>query len=163
MTTLGKVGVTTFATPSDHEIEMIRVVEAARHLVWAAYTRPEHVPHWLLGPSGWSMPVCEIDLRPGGAWHYVWRRLDSSEEMEMHGVYREIVPPERLVCTESWGGDWPDTLNTLTLTEQGGQTVIRQRVRYPSQQARDAAVATGMEDGAEETFARLDRYLPTVA
>jgi uncharacterized protein YndB with AHSA1/START domain len=67
------------------------------------------------------MPVCEVDLRPGGTWHFVWRRADGSE-MEMTGTYREIVPPERVVKTESWGEDWPETVVTLTLTEEDGRT-----------------------------------------
>lgn len=72
-----------------------------------AWTSPEHLPHRMLGPSGWTMPVCEIDLRPGRAWHFIWRRSDGTE-MGMRGVYREITPPERLVSTESWGSDWPE-------------------------------------------------------
>src|SRR2546430_1875665 len=107
---------TTFATPSDREIVMTRVVDAPRRLVWEAWTNPQHVPRWLLGPEGWSMPICEIDLRPGGAWHFGWRRGDGTE-MEMRGLYREVTPPERLVTTESWGGSWPETINTLTLSE----------------------------------------------
>ncbi len=107
-----KVGVTTFTTPSDREVAATRVVDAPRRLVWEAWTSPEHVPHWMLGPEGWTMPVCEIDLRPGGAWHFVWRRSDGTE-LGLRGVYREVTPPERLVHTESWGGDWPETLNTL--------------------------------------------------
>ena len=73
---------TTVATPSDHEIVVTRLVAAPRRLVFEAYTNPAHVVHWMLGPEGWTMPVCEIDLRPGGAWHFVWRRSDGSE-MEM--------------------------------------------------------------------------------
>jgi hypothetical protein len=65
---------------------------------WKAYTSPEHLPHWLLGPPGWTMPVCEIDLHPGGAWHWVWRHSDG-QEMEMRGVYKEIVPSDRVVST----------------------------------------------------------------
>ncbi len=72
--------------------------------MWDAWTIPEHVTQWMLGPDGWSMPVCEIDLRVGGAWHYVWRKSDG-EEMGMRGEYREITPPERLVQTESWGAN----------------------------------------------------------
>src|SRR5437762_1042420 len=81
----------------------------------------------MLGPGGWTMPVCEIDLRPGGAWHFVWRHSDGTE-MEMRGVYREIVPPERIDSAESWGGDWPETLNTLTLSEEGGKTTVTNTV-----------------------------------
>jgi len=153
---------TTLTTPSDQEIIITRVVNAPRSLVFDAYTNPEHLPHWMLGPQGWTMPVCEIDLRPGGAWHFVWRRSDGTE-MAMRGVYREIAPPERLVCTESWGGDWPETLNTLILSEEGGKTTIRQSVRYPSKEARDAALKTGMLEGASQGFNRLDEYLATLA
>src|SRR6516164_2877868 len=142
--TRGKV--TTFTTPSDREIVMTRVFDAPRRLVWEAWTSPEHLPHWMLGPSGWTMPVCEIDLRPGGTWHFVWRH-DNGNEMGMSGVYLEIVPPERLVSTDSWGGDWPETLNTLVLTEEDGKTTVTQRILYPTKEARDAALRTGMKDG----------------
>ena len=161
MTTANEVGATTITTPSDREVVLTRVIDAPRRLVFAAYTDPEHVPHWMLGPDGWSMPVCEIDLRPGGQWHFVWRR-PNGEEMEMRGEYREIDPPERIVNTESWGGEWPETLNTLILTEHDGQTTITQRVLYPSPDARDAALGTGMKDGASISYARLETYLRTV-
>ena len=153
---------TTLTTPSDREIVITRVVDAPRRLVFEAYTNPEHLPHWMLGPKGWTMPVCEIDLRPGGAWHFVWRRFDGTE-MEMRGVYQEIVPPERLVSTESWGGDWPETLNTLILSEEDGKTTITSRVLYPSKEARDAALKTGMKDGMDQSFDRLDEYVRTMA
>ena len=120
MAATNKAGATTFTTPSDREIVMTRVFDAPRRLVLEAWTSPEHLPHWMTGPPGWTMPVCEIDLRPGGAWRFVWRKADGTE-MEMRGVYREVVPPERLVSTESWGGDWPETLNTLDLVRGGRQ------------------------------------------
>jgi uncharacterized protein YndB with AHSA1/START domain len=156
-----KIGTTTFTTPSDREVAAIRVVDAPRTLVWEAWTNPEHVPNWLLGPEGWTMPVCEIDLRPGGEWHFVWRRADGSE-MGMRGVYREVVPPQRLVHTESWGGEWPETLNTLILTEEDGKTTMLSTVLYPSREARDAALETGMKDGWSLSYDRLDEYLRTV-
>ena len=152
---------TTLTTPSDREIVLTRVVEAPRRLVFAAYTIPEHVAHWMLGPEGWSMLICEIDLRVGGAWRFVWRHADG-QEMELRGVYQEIVPPERLVCTESWGADWPETLNTLLLTELDGKTTLRQRVRYASREARDAALKTGMTDGMTQSFDRLADHLATM-
>ena len=104
------------------------------------------------------MPVCEIDLRPGGSWHWVWRSSDGAE-MEMRGVYREVVAPERLVNTESWGGQWPETLNTTLFTEEKGRTTLVSTVRYPSKEARDAAMKTGMEDGWAASYDRLDAYL----
>jgi uncharacterized protein YndB with AHSA1/START domain len=160
--TANKVGTTTLTTPSDREVVITRVVDAPRRLVWEAWTNPEHVPHWLLGPEGWTMPVCEIDLRPGGGWHFVWRKTDGSE-MGLRGAYREVAPPERLVSTESWGQNWPETLNTLVLSEQGGKTTITQTILYPSKEARDAALKTGMKDGVDQSFDRLDDYLRTMA
>lgn len=156
-----KVGETTVTTPSEVEVTMTRVFDAPRELVFEAYTRPEHVTKWLLGPEGWTMPVCEIDLRPGGAWRFVWRSADGSE-MEMRGEYREITPPERIVNTESWGDDWPETTTTVVLTEEDGRTTVTQTSRYPSQEARDAALATGMTDGASRSFDRLAEYLSTM-
>ena len=99
-------GVTTFTTPSDIEIVATRIVEAPAELVFDAWTSPEHVTRWMLGPDGWTMPVCEIDLRPGGAWRFVWRGPDGSE-LAMEGEYREVVRPERIVNTESWGATGP--------------------------------------------------------
>jgi uncharacterized protein YndB with AHSA1/START domain len=162
MTTANKIGATTFTTPSDREVVMTREVDAPRELVFDAWTNPEHVRQWMLGPSGWTMPVCEIDLRPGGAWHFVWRRADGTE-MEMRGEYREVTPPERLVSTESWGGDWPETINTVTLSEEDGKTTITQAVLYPSQEARDAALETGMKDGVSQSFDRLAEHVRTMA
>ena len=160
MATADKAGTTTFTTPSDREVVITRIVDSPRTLVWEVWTDPEHVRNWLLGREGWTMPVCEIDLRPGGVWHYVWRRSDDSE-IEMRGAYREVEPPERLVSTESWGGEWPETSNTLTLTEEAGRTTITQTILYPSQEARDAALATGMKDGMTQSLDRLADYLRT--
>jgi uncharacterized protein YndB with AHSA1/START domain len=158
MTTANEAGVLSLTMPSDREVLITRTVEAQRELVFAAWTRPEHVSRWLLGPDGWTMPVCEIDLRPGGSWHFGWRREDGTE-LEMHGEYREISPPERLVFTERWGGDWPETLHTLVLTEEDGRTTIAEWVLYPSREARDAALATGMKDGLTVSYQRLDAHL----
>jgi uncharacterized protein YndB with AHSA1/START domain len=162
MATANRDGATSSSTPSDREIVMTRVFDAPRRLVFAAWTNPEHLPHWMLGPEGWTMPVCKIDLRPGGAWHFAWRHSDGTE-MEMHGEYREIVPPERLVSTESWGGDWPETLNTVVLSEEDGKTTVTITVLYPSKEARDAALKTGMKEGMSLSFNRLAEYMRTMA
>jgi uncharacterized protein YndB with AHSA1/START domain len=156
------VGATTLTTPSDREIVMSRVVEAPLGLVFEAHTSCEHLPHWMLGPEGWTMPVCEIDLRPGGAYRFGWRGADGAE-MAITGVYKEVAPPERLVSTESWGYDWPETLNTLTLSETDGKTTITSTILYPSKEARDAALETGMKEGASTSFDRLAEYLRTLA
>lgn len=157
-----KAGVTTVALASDVEVVVTRVVAAPRKLVWDAWTDPEHLPNWLLGPPGWTMPVCEVDLRPGGVWRYVWRK-SRGEELEMTGVFKEVTPPERLVQTESWGADWPETLNTLLLAEEAGATTMTLKILYPSRGARDAALATGMKEGMDQSFARLDEYLGRAA
>jgi uncharacterized protein YndB with AHSA1/START domain len=148
-------------TPSDVEVLITRSVAAPAKLVFEAWTRPEHLSQWLLGPEGWTMPRCEIDLRPGGRWHYGWRRTDGTE-LDMDGEYQEVTPPDRLVFTERWGEDWPETLHTLVLTEADGRTTMAQTVRYPSKQARDAALATGMTDGLTASYERLDNLLETV-
>jgi uncharacterized protein YndB with AHSA1/START domain len=161
MITAARTGVTTYTTPSDREVVITRVVSAPRRVVFEAFTNTRHVPNWLIGPEGWTMPVCEIDLRPGGTWRYVYRKNDGSE-MTMQGSYREVVPPERLVSTESWGPEWPETVNTMVLTEAGGLTTITIAVLYPSKEARDAALKTGMKTGMDQSFARLDGFLETL-
>jgi uncharacterized protein YndB with AHSA1/START domain len=160
--TVKDTGALKVTTPSDREVAMTRVFDAPRTLVFEAWTNPKLVPRWMLGPEGWTMPVCEIDLRPGGAWHFVWRRSDGTE-MGMRGEYREVAPPERLVSTESWGGDWPETVNTLLLSEENGKTTVTQTILYPSKEARDAALKTGMKDGVVQSFDRLDECLRTMA
>ncbi|MDQ0376236.1 SRPBCC family protein [Amycolatopsis thermophila] len=152
---------TRFSTPSDTEIVAVRVFDAPRTLVWDVWTKPEHVRQWQLGPDGWTMPVCEIDLRPGGRWHYVWRG-DDGAELSMTGEFREVSPPERLVNTENWGGDWPEAVVTVEFTEDDGRTTATTTVVYPSKEARDAATATGMKDGWNAGLDRMAGYLATL-
>lgn len=148
-------------TPSELEIVMTRIFDAPRALLFEAWTNPRHLPRWMLGPDGWAMTVCEIDLRPGGSWKFTWRKSDGTE-MTIHGVYREIVPPERLISTESWGGNWPDTLNTLILSEAAGKTTMTNTILYPSKEARDAALKSGMKNGASMSFDRLAEYIASI-
>jgi uncharacterized protein YndB with AHSA1/START domain len=162
MATATKTGVTSYTTPTDNELVVTRVVDAPRRLVFDAWTNPRHIPQWLLGPEGWTMPVCEIDLRAGGKWRYVWRKADGAE-MAMAGAVREVAPPERLVTTESWGPDWPETVNTVVFTESDGKTTITLTVRYPSKEARDAAMKTGMKEGMDMSFIRLDEVVRSLA
>ena len=158
--TASTIGETTFTTPSDREVEMTRLFDAPRELVFEAFTSPEHVPHWF-GCRGWSLPVCEIDLRPGGAWRYVMRG-PNGETMGISGVYREITPPERVVTTESFD-DYPgESLNTLTLTEEDGKTRYTVNVLYENKEMRDAVLASGMSDGAAETLERLAEHLESL-
>jgi uncharacterized protein YndB with AHSA1/START domain len=162
MVTAARVGVTAYTTPSDREVVITRVVDAPRELVWKAWTRTEHIPQWLLGPPGWTMSICELDLRPGGKWRYAWRK-DDGGELTLSGLVREVVPPTRLVTTERWGPEWPETINTMTLTQASGLTTITLTVLYPSKEARDAALKTGMKEGMDAGFVRLDALLRTLS
>jgi uncharacterized protein YndB with AHSA1/START domain len=149
---------TLYTTPSDRELVATRVFDAPRTLVWDVFTSPDHLPHWMLGPAGWTMPICEVDLRPGGAWRYGWVSPDGTP-MEMRGTYVEVAAPARLVHTEVWGGEWAETVNTIVLTERNGRTTVTCTVLYPSKEARDAALGTGMQDGWSESYDRLQLFL----
>ncbi len=155
------MGTLKVTTPSDREIAMTRVFDAPRTLVFDAHTKPELVKRWLLGPPGWSMPVCEIDLRVGGAYRYVWRHDRDGTKMGMGGVYREIAAPERLVTTERFDEAWypGEALNTLVLVEKGGRTTLTQTMLYESRQARDAVVKSNMEKGVAASYDRLAELL----
>ncbi|HSB18670.1 MAG TPA: SRPBCC family protein [Anaeromyxobacteraceae bacterium] len=156
-------GTLKITTPSDREVAMTRVFDAPRHLVFEAYTRPELLKRWLGVHGGWSMVVCEIDLRVGGAYRYVWRGPDGSE-MGMGGVYREIVPPERIVTTEKFDQSWyPGTaVGTLVLVEHGGRTTLTLTVQYESREARDAVLASPMEQGVAAGFDALAGVLASM-
>ena len=154
---------TTFSTPSDREIRITRIFDAPAGRIFDAWTNAEQLPQWMLGPGGgWSMPVCEVDLRPGGAWRFGWRNTDG-DEMTMSGEYREVRGPRRLVSSESWGEDWPETVNTLELAETNGATRITLTILYPTQDARDDALQTGMKRGIAASYNRLAEYLKTSA
>lgn len=152
------------AAQGDREIVMTRVFAAPRRLVFDAYTKPELVKRWLSGLDGWSMPICEIDLRVGGAYRYVWRHDEDGTEMGMGGVFREIAKPERLVSTEKFDPAWysGDALNTLVLTEKDGKTTLSQTMLYATQEARDGVLASPMESGVADSFDRLEKLLTTM-
>ena len=148
-------------TLGDRELVMTRAFDAPRKLVFDAFSKPELVKRWLLGPPGWSMPVYEIDLRVGGTYRYVWRDDTKGTKMGMGGMYREIVVPERLVCTERFDEAWypGEAVGTLVLVEQGGRTTITQTMRYQSREARDAVIKSGMETGVAASYDRLAELL----
>jgi len=140
---------------------MTRVFDAPRKLVFDAFTKPELLKQWLLGPPGWSMPVCEIDLKIGGRYRYVWRRDTDGTEMGCGGVYREIVPPERLVQTEQFDNPWypGESLITTVLDEQRGKTTLTATMLYESRDARDGILKSGMESGVAASYDRLAELL----
>ena len=148
------------STPSEREIQVTRDFHAPRRLVFDAFTKPDLVRRWLLGPPGWSMPVCEIDLRVGGTYRYVWRK-DGQKDMGMGGVFREVTPPARLVATERFDDAWypGDALDTTAFVEDGDITRITITVLYESQAARDTARRSGMEHGMAAGYNRLEELL----
>ncbi|OLD20271.1 MAG: ATPase [Acidobacteriales bacterium 13_1_40CM_3_55_5] len=151
-------------TRGDREIVITRVFDAPRKLVFDAFTKPELVKQWLLGPDGWSMPVCEIDLKVGGKYRYVWRRDKDGTEMGMGGGYREIVAPERVVATEKFDQSWypGEAVGTFVLVEQGGKTTLTQTILYESREARDGVLKSGMEKGVVASYDRLAKLLEKV-
>jgi uncharacterized protein YndB with AHSA1/START domain len=153
----------TLNTRGDREIVITRLFDAPRTLVWEAFTQPELVRQWLLGPPGWTMPICEIDLRVGGKFRYLWRHANGSQ-MGMGGVYREIVPPERIVATEKFDEAWypGEALGTIVLVEQGGKTTLTQTVVYESREARDVVLKSPMESGLAAGYDKLAELLKSV-
>jgi uncharacterized protein YndB with AHSA1/START domain len=150
------------AAHGDSEIVVTRVFDAPRRLVFDAYTKPELVRKWLLGPDGWSMPVCEIDLRAGGKFRYVWKNDKNGSEMGMGGTFSEIVTPERIVMTEIFDEAWypGEAVDTIVLTEQGGNTTLRQTILYNSRATRDAVLKSPMRHGMAASYDRLEKFLP---
>jgi uncharacterized protein YndB with AHSA1/START domain len=151
-------------TPSNLEIAMTRVFNAPRRLVFEALTKPELVKQWLLGPPGWTMPICEIDLRVGGVYRYVWRHADG-KEMGMGGVFREIVAPERIIHTERFEQPWypGEALVTNVLVEQSGKTTLSVTSRFDTRETRDGVLKSGMEKGVTVSYDRLEQLLASQA
>jgi uncharacterized protein YndB with AHSA1/START domain len=152
--------------PSDREVKVTRSFKAPRALVYKAYTEPALVRKWLLGPPGWTMPVCEMDVRVGGNYRWRWRSDKDGKEFGFAGTFREVQPPAKLVHSESYD---PGTasyaypgepaLVTLTFDEADGVTTVTSLIDFGSKEARDAAVKTGMTDGMEMSYQLLDRLL----
>lgn len=142
-------------SPSDTDICLTRLFDAPRALVFEAMVKPEHIRRWwgALG-DGYSVPVCEVDLRIGGTWRFVNRHPKG--EVAFHGVYREIAPPERLVYTELME-PYPDgSVVSVELTEEAGKTRMTVTASYPSKQVRDMVLTSGMERGAALSYDRLE-------
>jgi uncharacterized protein YndB with AHSA1/START domain len=152
--------------PSDREVRVTRSFKAARSLVFRAFTEPALVQRWMLGPPGWSMPVCEMDVRVGGAYRWRWRSDTDASEFGFAGTFREVTPPSRLVHTEAFDpGSLATTiaqgeaLVSVTFAESGGITTVTTVIDFGSKEARDAAIATGMTDGMEQSYQKLDGVL----
>jgi uncharacterized protein YndB with AHSA1/START domain len=151
--------------PTDREILITRTLNAPRALVFETMSKPEYLKRWLTGPPGWTMVECENDLRVGGTFLNVWTGADGAK-MIMRGVYHEVDPPERVVRTESFemgcAGQMGEQLATAVLTEQGGKTLLTLRVLYPSKEARDMTLASGMERGVTASYNNLEELLESM-
>ena len=150
-------------TPSDREIVITRSFDAPRRLVYKAMTQPDLIRRWLFLPPGWSMTTCEENVRVGGRYRWEWAGPDGQTAMKMHGTYREVVPGERLARTETFEfGCAPqagEQLATIDFTEQAGRTTVTITVVYPSKEARDGAIASGMEKGMSAGYDQLEGLL----
>src|SRR5262245_13419965 len=147
----------TVETPTDREIVMIRIFNASLRMVWDAMTKPDLLRRWLSGPPGWRMVGCEDDLSVGSTFHWSWSGPEG-EFMSMRGVYREVVPPQRIVRTEAFEfgceSQAGEKVGTLVLSDHDGggngngkstrNTRMSLTLLYPSKEARDATVASGM-------------------
>ncbi len=152
------------ATPSDREIVTTRVLDAPKALVFECMIRPEFIRRWMLGPDGWTMPVCEFEPRVGGRFRYLWRNAQGGE-MGMTGVIRAFDPPDRIVNTQLFDGDdsGEPSVVTLTLSEADGRTTLTTAVLYPSTAVRDAMLNSGMADGMQAGYRRMDALLVELA
>ncbi len=153
-------GTLSFTLPSEREIRMKRVFVAPRTLVFEAFTRPDLLKRWFFGKPGGVLAVCQVALKAGDSYRYVWRDADGSE-MGMSGVCLEIIVPERLVATEQFDQPWypGNATGTITLNEEGGVTTLTQTIRYESQSARDTVLNTPIEHGVALGYDRLAELL----
>lgn len=150
------------AAKGDREVVMTREFQAPQQMVFDAWTKPELLRRWLGGPSGWTMTVCAIDLKVGGNYRYEWTH-ENGQKMGMGGVYREVVPHERLVATEAFDQAWypGSAVVTTILTEKNGTTTAETTVTYSSNEARDTVLRSPMESGVAASYDRLEKLLET--
>jgi uncharacterized protein YndB with AHSA1/START domain len=160
MNTLSKLQV---ETPTDREIRVTRTFNAPAQLVWDAHTKPELLKRWLGGYDGWSMPVCEMDVRVGGTYRWRWRMVGDGKEFGFHGKFIEVTPTTKLVHQEEYDpGDMGVSMNsepaiiTTVFKETSGLTTLTVTMLFASKEDRDAAIATGMTDGMEVSYQRMD-------
>ncbi len=156
--------------PSDREVRVVRTFNAPRQLVWDAHTKPDLVKRWMLGPPGWSMPVCEMDVRAGGAYRWRWRSDEDGKEFGFFGKFTEVNEPSKIVHEESYDpGDMGGAMSsdpaiiTTEYAEANGVTTLSLTMLFSSKETRDAAVSTGMTGGMEIGYERLDEMFKKAA
>lgn len=143
---------------SDTQVRVSRVIRGTAEQVWQAHHDADLLRQWLLGPDGWTMPVCEVAAEVGGAYRYEWEQADGSGRFGFTGELLESSPPHRAITTEQMiGMEGPGTVNELTLTPVEGGTLMSLLITYPDAQIRDVVLGTGMLDGMETSFLRLER------
>jgi uncharacterized protein YndB with AHSA1/START domain len=155
------------STPSDTEVLVKRCFDASPDLVWQAYTEPELIRRWMLGPPGWSMPVCEMDVRVGGHYRWRWRSDTDEAEFGFTGQFQEVVLNAKMVHTQFYdAGDLDDSMGSepalvmVTFEETENGTEVATSIKFASKEDRDAALATGMTDGMEMSYQLLEKVLP---
>ena len=149
----------------ERDIVMIREFDAPCRLVFDAWTKPELLKRWLGVRAGWTLAICEIDLRAGGAYRYVWRHEQRGKEMGAQGVFRDVQPPTRFVSTESFDDPWyqGEAVNDTVLVERDGRTTVTITTTYASRDARDGVLASGMDRGVAESYDVLAELLTQMA
>ena len=150
-------GTFSFTTPTDREIVMTRIFDAPRSIVFEAWTQVEHVAHWW-DPSGVPLSVCEIDLRPNGAFRWVHGGA-GGEAYSFTGTYREITPPQRLVFATRMFPSSPESVGTLVFTEERGKTTLTMTIACNSIEDRDALLKMRVDAGTARTLENLAQYL----
>lgn len=149
----------------EREIVMTRSFQANRELVFDCFTKPELLKRWLFGPDGWILSVCEVDLRIGGKYRYVWKLEKTGTEMGAGGVYKKIDKPELLVCTEKFDETWypGEALLTNEFVPEGNRTNLIVTILYESKEGRDTVLKSPMEGGVEQSYNRLANLLDTIS
>ncbi|MEW4490352.1 SRPBCC domain-containing protein [Thalassoglobus sp. JC818] len=156
---------TAVSTPVETQVEVVRSFDSTIDSVWKTFTEPDLVSRWMLGPPGWSMPVCEMDFRVGGKYENRFRNDDDGMEFGLSGEFREIAPLRKIVQDECYGGGHTEedmshsAVVTISFEDHGGETTVATLVEYPSREARDAALATGMTESMEMGYRRIDELL----
>lgn len=145
----------------DRELTIERSFNAPKELVFKAHTECQYLKRWMFGYDGWTLKVCVVDLQPGGKYRWVWAKNDDTFEMGAGGEYREVVVPDKVVCTEQFDDPWyvGEAISTVTFVERDGVTTLTNTMLYVSQEARDGVLASPMEDGLSLGYDRLEKLL----
>lgn len=161
---MAEAGTLQVTAQGEREIAITRSFNAPRSVVFAALTKPDLIRRWLLGPDGWTMTVCDVDLRVGGAYRHVLTRGSDGTEMGWGGVYQEIAAPDRLVHTEVFDDPWypGEAIVTSELVEEDGRTTMTATIRYEFREARDDVMASPMEHGLAASYERLEAVLASL-